>query len=232
MGTFDGEPAPAIAESECANLAAHQSNGTKQHCPRATIDYSEFMQLSLFARDLNAELVRTEHGGAVRRGRRKLERPVSVRRPMHLVLTSQRARGPWSLRKHEHAVRNALRTMARRFGIRIYDFANVGTHLHLLVRARRRDSFQAFLRSFAGLIARRVTGARRGKPCGRFFDAIAWSRVVSWGRDYLGVRHYVFRNQIEGAEGANVRRALEEGPVRTRHAQPPLSRAGPRPASH
>ena len=62
-------------------------------------------------------------------------------------------------------------------------------------------------------------------------DGIAWSRVVRWGRDYLGVRHYVFRNAIEGAEGVHVRRALEEGPVRTRHVQPSLSRAGPRPAS-
>jgi hypothetical protein len=40
------------------------------------------------------------------------------------------------------------------------------------------------------------------------------------------VRHYVFRNDIEGAQGARVRRALEEGPAG--HAQPSLSRASPR----
>jgi REP element-mobilizing transposase RayT len=164
--------------------------------------------------------------GAVRRGCRKLERPVSVRRPMHVVLSSYRARGPWSLRKHAPAVQGALRAMAQRFGIRIYDFANVGSHLHLLVRARRRESFQAFLRSFAGIVARRVTGARRGRPCGRFFSGIAWSRVVAWGRDYLGVRHYVFRNQIEGTLGTRVRRALEE--VQT-HRPGTRSRAGPLP---
>ena len=187
------------------------------------------MQRPLFARNVHAELMRTEHGGAIRRGRRKLERPVSVRRPMHVVLTSHKARGPWSLRKHDGAVRDTLRTMAYRFGIRIYDFANVGTHLHLLVRARHRNSFQAFLRSFAGIVARRVTGARRGRPSGPFFNGIAWSRVVAWGRDYLGVRHYVFRNTIEATAGARVRHALEEGPVR--HAQLSLSRAGPRPPS-
>jgi REP element-mobilizing transposase RayT len=194
---------------------------------------SILVQRSLFPREVHAELVRTEHGGAVRRGCRKLERPVSVRRPMHVVLSSHRARGPWSLRKHAPAVQGALREMAVRFGIRIYDFANVGSHLHLLVRARRRESFQAFLRSFAGIVARRVTGARRGRPCGRFFSEIAWTRVVAWGRDYVGVRHYVFRNQIEGDLGARVRRALEEGPVRTRHpgkrlGAVQLPRAGPR----
>src|SRR5258706_9838249 len=154
------------------------------------------MQRSLFARHIHAELARTEHGGAVGRGRRKLERPVSVRRPMHVVLTSHRARGPWSLRLHERAVREALRAMAHRFGIRIYDFANVGSHLHLLVRARRRDAFQGFLRSFAGIVARRGTGAKRGRPSGPFFSGIAWSRIVAWGRDYLGARHYLFRNDI------------------------------------
>ena len=84
------------------------------------------MQLPLFGRQVEVELRRTEHGGEVRRGRRKLERPVSTRRPMHVVLTSRRARGPWSLRKHDRAVRDVLRRMARRFDIRIYDYANVG----------------------------------------------------------------------------------------------------------
>jgi REP element-mobilizing transposase RayT len=122
-------------------------------------------------------------------------------------------------------VRATLRALAQRFGIRVYDVANVGSHLHLLVRARKREAFQAFLRSFAGIVARRVTGARRGQPRGRFFTALAWSRVVAWGRDYLGVRHYVFRNAIEGQLGAGVRRALEIGPRRPR--APTSPREGP-----
>jgi hypothetical protein len=115
--------------------------------------------------------------------------------------------------------------MARRFDVRIYDFANVGSHLHLVVRVRRRDAFQAFLRSFAGIVARRITGAERGRRRGRFFDALAWSRVVSWGRDYFGLRHYVFRNQIEGALGPRVRQAFERGPTR---GADPARRAAPR----
>jgi len=140
---------------------------------------------------------------------------------MHVVLSSQRARGNWSLLRHERAVRDALRAMARRFGVRVYDFANVGSHLHLLIRSDRRETFQAFLRSFAGIVARRVTGARRGTPVGRFFSGLAWSRVVSWGRDYFGVRHYVFRNQIEGSSGPSVRRAFEEGPPWRRRTSVP-----------
>jgi REP element-mobilizing transposase RayT len=110
--------------------------------------------------------------------------------------------------------------MARRFDVQVYDFANVGSHLHLLVRARHRDAFQSFLRSFAGIVARRVTGARRGTRVGRFFSGLAWSRVVSWGRDYLGVRHYIFRNNIEATEGRRIRHALEKGPFPKSSARP------------
>ena len=167
------------------------------------------------ARPVELDLSTTEHGGALRQGRRKIERPVSTRRPMHVVLSSKRARGGWSLRKHEHDVRTALRTCAGRTGVKIYDFANVGSHLHLLLRARRREAFQAFLRAFAGMVAQNVTGARRGRPLGGgpFWSALAWSRVVAWGRDYWGVRHYIFRNQIEAAVGVGIRRAIEHGPA-------------------
>jgi REP element-mobilizing transposase RayT len=169
------------------------------------------MQLPLFGQQMHRELRRLEHGGDVGRGRRKLERPVSTRRPMHVVLSSHRADGPWSLRRHDRTVRQTLRDMARRFDVRVYDFANVGSHLHLLVRARRRDAFQNFLRSLAGILARRITGARRGRPTGPFFNSLAWTRVVQWGRDYVGVRHYVLRNQIEAEQGPLVRLAIEQG---------------------
>src|SRR5262245_27136517 len=187
---------------------------TKRHCPEWIHGYIRPMQLPLFGRPIQAELARTVHGGDLRRGRRKLEHPVSTRRPMHVVLTSHRARGPWSLRKHDRTVRDVLRRMARRFDVRIYDFANVGSHLHLVLRARRREAFQGFLRSFAGIVARRAPGARRVRPSGSFFDGLAWSRVVSWGRDYWGLRNYVFRNQVEGAHGSRIRQAWERGPIR------------------
>jgi REP element-mobilizing transposase RayT len=191
------------------------------------MEYIRSVQRSLFSDKLRAELARTEHGGTVRRHRRKLERPVSTRRPMHIVLSSRRARGAWDLREHDRAVRKALRDMARQFSVRVYEFANVGAHLHMLVRARRRDAFQNFLRSFAGIVARKVTGARRGRPSGRFFAGLAWSRVVSWGRDCLGVRHYIFRNEIEASAGSGVRRAMEIGTPSARRRQTPTAGRSP-----
>jgi hypothetical protein len=133
---------------------------------------------------------------------------------MHVVLHSKRAYGDWSLSRHGRAVRAALDSCAQRNGIKVYGFANVGSHLHVLVRARRREAFQGFLRSFAGIVARAITGARRSRPLtgGRFWSALAWSRVVHWRQDYSNVQHYIFRNTIEASDGRGVRRALERGP--------------------
>jgi REP element-mobilizing transposase RayT len=171
------------------------------------------MQLKLFAaRSFHDELARVQHGGDVRRVRRKMERPVSTRRAMHVTPHSDRAYGDWSLRRHQREVRETLAACARRSGVRVYDFANVGSHLHLLVRVRRRAELQSILRSFAGLVARRVTGAGRNKPLrgGRFWSALAWSRIVSWGREYSMVRNYIYRNRIEGEHGTAARLAVEQ----------------------
>jgi REP element-mobilizing transposase RayT len=140
---------------------------------------------------------RLEHGGELSIGRRKTARPVALSQPMHLVLRSSRAHGAWSLRARQHRGRidRELSRWARRFGIRVYRAANAGNHLHLLVRTRHRLSFQNFLRAFAGGVARLVTGARAGRRTGKFWDLLAYSRVVKWGRDFLGVHAYVLQNE-------------------------------------
>src|SRR6476660_207554 len=137
-------------------------------------------QLSLFSRAQLGDIHSAEHGGDIRRGRRKIARPLSSRRPIHVVLRSERARGIWSLRHRsvEAKIKKTLKAQAARHGIKIYSFANAVTHLHLLVRAPRRDQFHAFLRGFAGTATRIVTGARRGRPIGRFWSTRAYSRIV------------------------------------------------------
>lgn len=141
-----------------------------------------------------------EHGGSVRAGRRKLARPFDPRRPLHVVLRSSRARGNWSLLhpRNKARVHALLEGSAKRFGVRLYRSANSGNHLHLLLKARDRRGLQAFLRLAAGRIAFVVTGARKGKPVGRFWDSLAYSRVLGWGKELERVKRYLTRNLLEG----------------------------------
>ena len=57
--------------------------------------------------------------------------------------------------------------------------------------------FSPRLRTVAAVLARRVTGARRGNAVGRFWDAPAYSRLLTWGREFAAVRGYCARNRLE-----------------------------------
>ena len=144
---------------------------------------------------------RTKHGGEHAKGRRKLFRPLATRRPLHLSFKSSRARESWSLLRPENAehVAKILNSTGKRFHVRILESANVGNHLHLVIQGKTLVGIRNFLRTVAAQIATRVTKARKGSPKGKFWDALVFSRVVAWGRDFREVCAYVYDNHLEGA---------------------------------
>jgi hypothetical protein len=91
-----------------------------------------------------------------------------------------------------------LDRIASRRKIRIYRYANVGNHLHLLLQARNKADFQAFLREFAGAVGVTATGAAKGRPQ-KFWESLAWSTVVEWGRHYQKVARYLLLNVMESS---------------------------------
>jgi len=137
------------------------------------------------------------HGGAASKGRAKVARPIATKRPMHVILKSTRAVKEWSLLRHRAGVDKITNDVANRFGVKLYRVANVGNHLHLLVQVKRREHFQNFLRVLAQKIMFLVTRARKGSPVGKFWDALAFSRVVEWGQDWRGMLAYVGKNVLE-----------------------------------
>lgn len=147
------------------------------------------------------------HGGDIRKGKRKLARPFDRKRAMHLVLRSEEAKGGRSLLCHSQMIENTLRFWANRYGVRIYRFANAGNHIHLLVKARSKSELQNFLRVVAGKIAQTILKAVKGKAQGKFWSALAFSRVVTWGREFIKVMSYVEMNELE-AQGLSTRRKL------------------------
>jgi REP element-mobilizing transposase RayT len=151
------------------------------------------------ARKLQEHAQRTEHGGEVRKGKRKLARPFDSKRALHVTLRSERAQGEWSMLRLEKskAIKTLVYTLARKNQVRIYQFANSGNHLHLLLRAKEHKGFKKFLRTLTSLTSRIVTGARKGNPVGKFWDALAWSEIVNWGRQFFNVRYYVIQNELE-----------------------------------
>ena len=143
---------------------------------------------------------RSTHGGREALGKRKTARPFSPKAPVHVVLKSSRAKGVWSLkhRKNQSRISSMIYVYAYRFKVHVYRFANVGDHIHLLVKAGDRKDLADYLRVLAGRIAITVSGARKyAKQIGKFWDQLCWSRLVSWGKDFHFVQRYVYANELE-----------------------------------
>ena len=168
--------------------------------------------------------------------KRRSRRPLNIRRPVHLTLRSDLAKGHRSLLKNQAIVRRVLQRFAKRFRIQVYEFAICGNHIHCLVKAHARRELQSFFRTLAGQIPQRIlqvypllhhehhhprggtphrlSKRRSPHPKNRrvFWSLLLWSRIVSWGRDYQAVKAYVIQNTQE---------ALEISAYKERAARPP-----------
>lgn len=160
-----------------------------------------------------------------RSGRRKEARPFDPKQALHVTLRSQKARGDWSMlrKKHCNAIMELRLRLEKRWNVRVYRYANVGNHLHLLMRAKRLKDWQGFIREFTGGIAILVTGARKGAALKRnkslevpesamrgFWDGLVYTRIVTWGRDFRRVCEYIWLNIYE-ARGIPIREKLKHG---------------------
>jgi len=152
-----------------------------------------------------------DYGGSLRKSKRKIQRPFDRKRPMHLVMRSTRATKDWSFlhRRNKGAIHALLLDLAEKYRLKLYKYENVGNHLHLLAQFPSRRELQAFLRVFTQAVMFQVTGARKGKPQGRFFDAVAYSKVVSWGREFAALKAYLWKNALEslGFSASEINRA-------------------------
>ncbi len=154
-----------------------------------------------------------EYGGEdhERSGKRKTARPFDPGKLLHITMRSSQAVDERSMLhpKRARIIKNIVYKAALRRGVVIKKYVCVGNHLHLLIqtKARRmihaRPALRAFLREVGGLIARVMTGAEKGRPLSalavgqKFWDHLAWSRVVEWGRDLLGVGRYFLKNEYD-----------------------------------
>lgn len=141
-----------------------------------------------------------EFGGTALKGNPREARPISTRKPIHLVMRSSLARGERSFLKEKRArrIESLVRRLAKSKGVKVYRFANSGNHLHFLLLPSSRAAFNAYVRAVSGLIARIALGTERGSGQGlKFWDARPYTRVVEWGREFKAVCRYVLQNTLE-----------------------------------
>jgi len=151
------------------------------------------MQSDFFEKVKLSSARRVIHGGREAVGKRKSRRPISIKKPMYIVMKSSRAEGNLRMnsKKNEERVKELLKKQAKKFGVRILQLANLGDQLHLLLKSSSKNGFQNFLRSITALIARFITGAKKGKVFGRFWDFLAFSQILQSRREFRKVADYI-----------------------------------------
>ena len=155
------------------------------------------MQLSLTPQKNLKSLKGWTHGGVSLKKRRKLKRPLVPKAITHVVFKSSKAKGDLSFYKNKRIVKKLLDEKSKKFFVEILDYVNMGNHLHLKVRFNDTKRFGQFIKSFSAMVARRITGAKKGKPFGKFWDGLVYTRVLTSRLEELGLRGYFEGNHIE-----------------------------------
>jgi REP element-mobilizing transposase RayT len=133
-----------------------------------------------------------EFGGCLLEGKRKSQRPLSTKHPIHLVLQSDHKGlfSPTNLSLHE-----LIRKQAKKFGIKIYDLALNWNHIHCVIKINSRDDYKRFIRSLTSILTAKIKAAR--KDIEEVFTLRSFTRIISWGRDFKNVLNYQVLNQLE-----------------------------------
>lgn len=136
-------------------------------------------------------------GGSLLNGKRRAQRPLSFRRPIHLVVKSSKARGRWSFldSRNKHKIMKWLGHFAQKNSLRIYEKALVWDHLHLVVRFPDRRRYNSFIRALTGTLPRSVF--KFEDQTQSFWDHRPFTRIMDWGRDYDRTCEYLIQNVLE-----------------------------------
>src|SRR5262249_51023600 len=118
----------------------------------------------------------------------------------HIVLRAER-----SVLRHPRSygpVNSTIEHVCKKHGVRLYRYANVGNHLHFLVKIPGRRQWAGFIRELTGRIAQLVQGMGLLKHATkRFWKQRPFTRIVrGWQKAFQTMKDYIELNRLE-AEG-------------------------------
>ena len=138
-----------------------------------------------------------EHGGEYAIGKRKAPRPLTPKKPTHLVLKSNRVKAlNVSFVKRRNLIEKIIRLQAERAMVRVYSVAVVGNHLHLAIYFKERIHYIRFIRAVTGHLILSLSKEFK-KSLKGLFDLLPYTRIVEWGLAYKRLLNYIAINNFE-----------------------------------
>lgn len=138
-------------------------------------------QLNLF------DPIMTEFGGSLLVGKKKLKRILTTKKPIHMVLKgNNESSGP--LFKHSKLLNREIKRWAKKFQIKIFNFAIEKAHIHFTIKISSRQNYNKFIRALTGRIAQLLNFKFTLRP---------FTKILEWGRQFKNVIRYVVQNKEE-----------------------------------
>lgn len=136
---------------------------------------------------LFTEKLVNQFGGSLLAGSRKTVRPLSSKKPVHLVL---KATNSFQLIKNKKLVELLIYKYAQKFGIRVYEKAVHADHIHLAVQVPNRSLYVRWIRALTSVLVQQIQGLK--------WKLRPYTRVAEWGRPFRNLKRYIFGNRLEG----------------------------------
>lgn len=143
--------------------------------------------------------VELTHGGSKAGGKRKVLRPLSSKHPIHLVL---KAKDPFSLLRRTQMIEQTIRKYSNRFGITIYEIAVQADHIHLSFKAPSRELYRRWIRAITSVLTLKIKKLKWLLP--------PFTRIGTWGRDFIRLANYIQRNKTEGSFLLNAHKQADQ----------------------
>ncbi|MEK6774888.1 MAG: hypothetical protein AABY64_13170 [Bdellovibrionota bacterium] len=137
-----------------------------------------------------------ECGGTQAVNKRKSQRTLSTKSPIHLVLRSDKAKGVCSFVNHQIVLNKLITRLAKKHRIKIYAHAINWNHIHFVIRVFHRRNYNCWIRDLTGQIVQYIS-LKTKTHLSEFFTVRPYTRLVSWGREFKTVIEYQILNKME-----------------------------------
>jgi hypothetical protein len=154
--------------------------------------------------------IKDAFGGSLLNGNNpKTKRPLDSKLPVLLTLRGIKG-GLRSPHAHSKVDRTVYKT-AKKYGVKVYEYANVGNHIHVLIRVKKLILWPAFIRELTGRLASLMKTILNLKE--KFWMYRPHTRIVrGWNKAYKTAKLYVKLNiwQAEGHIDRRETRTLKD----------------------
>lgn len=135
-------------------------------------------------------------GGSLLFGKRKEKRPLSTKKPMHLILKSEKASAQLSFVNHRRIIENIFYKLSTRYGVKVAKLAVNFNHIHVVIHFKSIHSYKSWIRHLTAEMVREISRRTQSLLKG-FFTHRPFTRILEWGKDYRNALDYLDLNLME-----------------------------------